>query len=598
MTHYPLSFGAELVEKGVRFRFWAPDAADVSVVIDGDPPQAMQAEGGGWFSLVTDKARPGSRYRYRIGDALYPDPTSRSQPEAALGPSGVIDPGAYRWEDAGWRGIPWEKAVIYELHPGAFSESGDFAGIAERLDYLASLGITLIEIMPVAETPGRWNWGYDGVLPFAPARRYGGPDQLKRLVDACHRHGIGVILDVVYNHFGPEGNFLHAYASAFFNEARKTPWGAAINFDGAEGRAVRDFFIENALYWLKEFHLDGLRLDAVHAIEDRSAVPILVELGQRVREAFPDRPIHLTLENDKNEPSLLGYGKGGPGLYDAQWNDDFHHALHVLLTGAKGGYYEDYSDDPVGWLGRVLAEGFAYQGESSGHRGGQPRGGKSASLPPTAFINFLQNHDQVGNHAYGWRLPKFATPEALRAGAALLLLTPGLPLLFMGEEWASDAPFPFFCDFEGELADAVRNGRLEEFGSFPEFRDPEARAAIPDPLAEATFLSAKLDWAAAKKPGHREMLALYRELIALRQRHIAPLLAHAKGPDGRFVKLGKTALEVRWRLSGRELRLVANLGPEPVPVRMEPSGQVIFQSHPAVDPLPPWFVGVDLAGAR
>ena len=590
-----LPFGAELIEDGVRFRLWAPDAAAASVVLDDGTALAMEAQKDGWFALRTGQAEAGSRYRYRIDGKLYPDPASRGQPDEALGASLVLDPAGYDWTDQDWAGVPWEDAILYELHAGAFSEGGDFAGVADRLDHLVSLGVTLIELMPVAETPGRWNWGYDGVLPFAPARRYGGPQGLKRLVDACHRRGIGVILDVVYNHFGPEGNFLHAYAGAFFNEERRTPWGAAINFDGAQARPVREFFIENALYWLEEYHLDGLRLDAVHAIEDRSAVPFLAELGERVRQAIADRPIHLILENDKNEPDLLGYQKGGPGLYDAQWNDDFHHAARVVLSGAKGGYYEDYRDEPIALLGRALAEGFIYQGQPSPHRGGRPRGGRSGGLPATAFVNFIQNHDQVGNHAYGWRLSKFTEHEVARAAAALLLLSPGIPLLFMGEEWASEAVFPFFCDFEGELADAVRNGRLEEFATFPEFSDAETRAGIPDPLAEATFRSAKLDWASIDADGHRAMLALYRQLIALRRRHIAPLLTRGGSPEGRFERFGAAGLIVRWRFPGHELRLLANLSADPAASRLPAQGTAIYRSHPVGESLPPWFVAVDLA---
>ena len=586
-----LPFGAELTEQGVRFRLWAPDAEKVSVAIEGGPTLPMVREPEGWFDLTTDTAKAGSRYRYRIGDQLYPDPASRSQPDAALGSSEVVDPASHDWADDDWHGLPWERAILYELHPGAFSETGDFGGIAQKLDHLEALGISFIEIMPVAETPGRWNWGYDGVMPFAPAHRYGGPEALKHLVETCHRRGIGVILDVVYNHFGPEGNFLHAYAEEFFDEARQTPWGAAINF---AARPVRDFFIENALYWLEEFHLDGLRFDAVHAIEDRSAVPILAELAERVREKIRGRHIHLILENDRNEPGLLGFGRGGPGLYDAQWNDDFHHALRVVLAGGAGGYYEDYRDDPVARLDRALAEGFAYQGEASPHRGGQHRGGPSRHLPPTCFVNFIQNHDQVGNHAYGWRLPHFAKPAAMRMAAAILLLSPGVPLLFMGEEWASDAPFPFFCDFEGDLAAAVRNGRLSEFASFPEFKDDAARARIPDPLAEATFLSAKLDWPEAEIGHHREMLEFYRLLAALRHQHIVPLLATGGAPEGEAKRLGACAFELRWRLAGKCLRLIANLSADPVPAMFTAEGTVIYRSDEAADFLPPWFLNVEL----
>ncbi|HLZ64649.1 MAG TPA: malto-oligosyltrehalose trehalohydrolase [Aliidongia sp.] len=593
--HHPLPFGAELTEDGVRFRLWAPDALGVALTFEDGRQLPMAMEADGWFGLTTHEAAVGTRYRYRIGGAFYPDPASRRQPDGALAFSAVVDPMAYDWTDAGWQGIPWAEAVIYELHPGAFSETGDFAGVAARLDHLVSLGVTLVELMPVADCPGRWNWGYDGVLPFAPTERYGGPDAMKRLVDECHRRGLGVILDVVYNHFGPSGNFLQAYASRFFTDKHRTPWGSAINFDDTGAANVRAFFIENALYWLEEFHLDGLRFDAVHAIKDDSLPTFLDALGERIREALPDRRIHLILENDGNEPDLLGHDAGGRGCYDAQWNDDFHHALRVALTGARGGYYDDYADDPVGRVGRALAEGFAYQGEASAHRGGKPRGEPSGDLAPTAFVNFIQNHDQVGNHAYGWRLPHFADRETLRAAAAMLLLSPAIPLLFMGEEWATDRPFPFFCDFDGELADAVRKGRAAEFAGFPEFRDEAGRAHIPDPLSEATFLSAKLDWAALHEPAAAEMLGFYRELLTLRRRHITPLLTDSPRPRGQFVRLGAGGLEVRWRLNGAEMTMLANLSIEPIAATQRPGrGQVIYRSHEAIEALPPRFVAVTI----
>jgi maltooligosyltrehalose trehalohydrolase len=596
--HHPLPFGAEITGTGVRFRLWAPDAEMAFLAFDDGRQIPMMMEADGWFGLTTAEAAAGTRYRYRIGSEFYPDPASRAQPDGTVRLSMVVDPEAYDWQDQAWAGIPWAEAVIYELHPGTFSDAGDFAGVTEHLDHLVALGVTLIELMPVADCPGRWNWGYDGVLPFAPTQRYGGPDAMKRLVDECHRRGLGVILDVVYNHFGPSGNFLHAYAGKFFTDKHRTPWGSAINFDDAGSANVRSFFIENALYWLDEFNLDGLRFDAVHAIKDDSLPPFLDQLGERIRQVFPNRRIHLILENDANEPDWLGYKAGGPGKYDAQWNDDFHHALKVAFAGAEGGYYDDYAD-PVASVGKALAEGFVYQGEPSAHRGGAKRGEPSGELPPTAFINFIQNHDQVGNHAYGWRLPHFADRETLRAAAAILLLSPGVPMLFMGEEWATDRPFPFFCDFEGDLADAVRKGRAEEFAGFAEFRDVAARARIPDPLSEATFLSAKLDWANLGQPRHAEMLGFYRELLALRRKHLTPLLAHSDRPRGQFVRLGAGGLEVRWRLDGAELTMLVNLSTEPVEASQRAGrGEVIYQSHEAVEALPPRYVAVtiELAG--
>jgi maltooligosyltrehalose trehalohydrolase len=587
-----LPFGAEITPDGVQFRLWAPDAAAVSLQLERGSEIAMAAEGEGWFALTTTRAGAGSLYRYRIGAACYPDPAARSQPNGVFGPSEVVDPLAYDWSDGDWPGICWQRAIIYELHVGAFSAAGDFIGVIQHLDDLMALGVTLIELMPVAECPGRWNWGYDGVLPFAPASRYGGPAGLKSLVDACHARGIGVILDVVYNHFGPEGNFLPAYARAFFTNQHQTPWGAALNFDGGKAEPVRRFFIENALYWLEEYHLDGLRLDAVHAIVDDSPLPFLVELGQRVRRDLPERSIHLIVENDRNDPALLGHGQGGPGPYDAQWNDDFHHALRVVLTGARDGYYADYRDDSVGRVGRALAEGFAYQGEMSRFRG-KRRGASSTALPSTAFVDFIQNHDQIGNHAYGWRLAKFAAEPALRAAAAILLLSPAVPLLFMGEEWASDSPFPFFCDFAGDLGEAVRRGRFAEFAGFAEFRDGPAQAKIPDPLAERTFLSAKLDWAQAAETDHAEMLEHYRRLTLVRHRYIEPLLG-AGDTAGRFERFGARGLAVKWHLSGRELRLVANLDDRPAIGSPAETGQAIYRSHQIGEAVPPWFVAAYL----
>ncbi len=485
---HELPFGAEITSEGVRFRLWAPKAERVALRLHGTGELPMTRDDGGWHHLTTAAARAGSLYQYLIGGQAVPDPASRYQPEDVHGPSEVVDPGTYDWRDATWPGRRWEEIVLYELHAGSFSESGDFAGIARHLDHLVDLGVTAIELMPVADFPGGRNWGYDGVLPFAPDSRYGRPEELKRLIDQSHARGLAVFLDVVYNHFGPDGNYLHLYAPDFFTERHKTPWGAAINFDGDTARPVRDFFIENALYWLEEFHFDGLRFDAVHAILDDSRRHILTELAETVRARLgAGRPIHLVLENDKNQARLLG-----PRLFTAQWDDDIHHALRVLTTGEIEGYYADYAERPAERLGRALAEGFAYQGDLSAYRG-EARGEPSAGLPPTAFVSFIQNHDQVGNNAFGTRLARLAAPEIIRIAAAIYLLSPQIPMLFMGEEWGAEQPFAFFCDFGPELAEAVRQGRRREFAKFPAFRDAAARARIPDPCAATTFASAVLD---------------------------------------------------------------------------------------------------------
>ncbi len=567
--HHELPFGAELVAGGVRFRLWAPRAAAVALRLDGLGDLPMAREEGGWFERITDAARTGSRYRFVVDGAMVPDPASRHQPEDVHGPSEVIDPRSYEWQDAAWAGRRWAEIVLYELHTGSFSERGDFAGVASRLDYLAELGVTAIELMPVADFPGRRNWGYDGVLLFAPDAQYGRPDCLRRLVDACHARGLAVFLDVVYNHFGPEGNYLHRYAPGFFTERHHTPWGAAIDFTVPE---VRRFYIENALYWLEEFHVDGLRFDAVHAILDDSPHDILSEIAETVRRRFDgERPVHLVLENDRNEARRLG-----PGLFTAQWSDDIHHALRVLTSGESDGYYADYADAPIARLGRALAEGFAYQGERSAYRGAR-RGEPSAQLPPTAFVSFIQNHDQVGNNAFGTRLARLAAPEAIRVAAAIHLLSPQIPLLFMGEEWGAEQPFPFMCDFGPELAEKVREGRRREFAQFPAFQDPAARERIPDPCAADTFASAVLDWKTQARPPHHAWLAWYKRLLALRRREIVPRLEGIGGHAGSWQPLGERALQVAWRLAdGSRLVLLANFADRAAVLAEKPRGRLLY----------------------
>jgi malto-oligosyltrehalose trehalohydrolase len=581
--HHELPFGAEIVADGVRFRLWAPAAKQVLVSLVGSEGRQlpMEREDEGWFGLVAAEAGPGTRYRYVVDGTPVPDPASRHQPQDVHGPSEVIDARAYDWCDAAWAGRPWEEIILYELHVGSFTSRGDFAGVESRLDHLVSLGVTAVELMPVADFPGRRNWGYDGVLPFAPDAQYGRPEDLKRLVDECHQHGLAAFLDVVYNHFGPEGNYLGLYAPDFFTERHHTPWGAAINFDGKTAAAVRRFYVENALYWLEEFNFDGLRFDAVHAIVDDSPRHILADIAATVRHRFAgERPVHLVLENDRNEAHFLD---GSPPLYTAQWNDDLHHALHVLATGEGAGYYGDYADAPVERLGRALAEGYAYQGEPSAYRDGERRGEPSAQLPPTCFVSFIQNHDQVGNNAFGSRLARLAEPEAVRAVSAIYLLSPQIPMVFMGEEWGSDQPFPFFCDFGDDLADKVREGRRREFARFPEFRDEAARARIPDPCAVATFVSAQLDWKAMQRPLHADWFAFYRRLLDLRLREIVPRLRGIGGYAGAWRLLGSQALAVAWRLGdGAKLTLHANFAKEAQAVDVAPEGRLLFSTAPSI----------------
>lgn len=580
-----MDFGAAPLAdgRGACFRLWAPAIREVELLLERGASSescAMERSPGGWFTCVHGPAAPGDLYRFRLdGGLTVPDPASRFQPQGVSGPSQLVDPTAFEWEDEDWAGRPWEETVLYELHVGAFTPEGSFGGVEDRLDYLAELGVTAIELMPVAEAPGRRNWGYDGTYIFAPNSAYGRPEDMKSLVQAAHRRGIMVFLDVVYNHFGPEGNYLHHYAPGFFTERHHTPWGAAINFDGGL-RQVRDFYIQNALYWLEEYHLDGLRLDAVHAIMDDSDPHILEELAEAVMGCFQGRRrVHLVLENDRNEGHYLErFQNGKPRHYVAQWNDDMHHGLHVLITGEASGYYADFAENPVGCVSRALAEGFAFQGDSSPYRNGQPRGEPSAHLPPMAFVPFLQNHDQIGNRAMGERIAELGDEDAIRAAMAILLLAPSPPLLFMGEEWGSCQPFPFFCDFEEDLAEKVRTGRRDEFARFPEFQDPKARQRIPDPNDPKTFEAAVLKWNDRLTPAGQSHLAFYKTLLDIRRREITPRLPGTLGNAGAYRLLDGQGITVNWRLGSRErLCLLANLGREPLrDMPAPPEGKRIF----------------------
>jgi maltooligosyltrehalose trehalohydrolase len=567
--HHELPFGAEVLTDGVRFRLWAPRATAVSLQLEVADTGAlsMDREPRGWFSLTTDRAGPGTRYRYVVDDRVFPDPASRYQPDGVHGPSQVVDARAHDWSDLGWRGRRWEEIVLYELHVGAFSATGDFAGATLHLDHIVELGATAVELMPVAAFPGERDWGYNGAFLYAPAARYGRPEALKRLVEACHERGLAIFLDVVYNHFGPEGNYLSAIAPDFFTDRHRTPWGAAIDFSGPNRAPIREFFINNAIYWLEEFQFDGLRFDAVHAIFDDSEPDIINEMAQVIRRHISDREIHLVLENDRNQAHYLGRKDSRVLRYDAQWNDDFHHALHVIVTDDTAGYYADFAARPVEFLGRALAEGLAYQGEPSPFRGGAPRGEPSAELPPTAFVGFLQNHDQVGNQPFGTRVAARVEDALLHAGIAIVLLSPQIPLLFMGEEWASVRPFMFFCDFEPGLRDAVREGRRREFAHFPAFQDANARERIPDPTALATFETSRLDWAEIREESHSKWLARYRQLLSIRAREIVPRLAGIPPFAGSYQVLGAKAVGVEWRMGDRSrLYLLANFTEIAVPI--------------------------------
>ncbi len=564
---HDMPFGATLLDAGgVRFRLWAPGAAEMAVRmhrLGGPHDLTMQRGRDGWHELTVSDAAAGMRYQFlALGGLAVPDPASRANPDDVHAPSQVVDPHVYEWHDDPWTGRPWHEAVVYELHVGTFTEAGTFAAAMERLGELAALGITAIELMPVADFPGRRGWGYDGVLLYAPEAAYGTPDDLKQLVEAAHGHGLMVLLDVVYNHFGPEGNYLHAYCPDFFNPAHQTPWGAAINFDGAHCRTVRDFFVHNALYWVEEFHFDGLRVDAVHAIRDHSPTHICCEIAEALAQGpGRERHVHLVLENDANQSRFLARdAQGRPRHAVAQWNDDLHHAAHVLATGEADGYYVDYADAPIAHLGRTLAEGFAYQGDPSPFRAGERRGEPSAHLPGTAFVSFLQNHDQIGNRAFGERIDALAAwPERVDALLACLLLAPHVPMLFMGEEHGASTPFLYFCDFGPELAAAVSQGRREEFKRFAAFQDDAARARIPDPNDEATFRASVLNWHERDRLPHAQRLALVRELLSLRRQWLVPRMAQLRTGGRHHVEGG--LLHVQWPLGdGSTWHLTAHFG--------------------------------------
>lgn len=564
---HSMPFGAELTTNGVRFALWAPTAQEVSLVL-GDRTLDMPVEDGGWRKLVVPEAKAGDRYGFQINnDLIVPDPASRFQPDDAHRQSLIVDPAAYRWSDANWTGRPWEEAVIYELHVGTATPEGTYAALEGKLENLKELGITAIELMPVGDFPGRRNWGYDGVLFYAPDSAYGAPDDLKRLIDKAHGLGMMVMLDVVYNHFGPSGNYLNAYAETFFTKRHPTPWGAGVNVDGKTGgRTVRDFIIHNALYWLAEYHFDGLRLDAVHEIQDDRSMHVLTELAETVRGRLPNREIHLVLENDANEAQRLERdGKGRPQHYTAQWNDDIHHAWHAVLTGENEGYYADYADTPIRWLARALAQGFAYQGEASGHRDGKPRGESSAHLPPGAFIAFLQNHDQIGNRAFGDRLSDIVDARRLDVAYATLLLGPNPPMLFMGEEWAASTPFQFFVDFADDpgLSKAVRDGRHREFQRFSAFADPRNASKIPDPTSENTFAASRINWDESVKGHHGQIRENIRQLLTIRREHVLPLL-RTRFLDADYSLPAPGALDVIWHFEGGDLRLLLNTGATPL----------------------------------
>ncbi|OGP15857.1 MAG: malto-oligosyltrehalose trehalohydrolase [Deltaproteobacteria bacterium GWC2_55_46] len=509
-----MKIGAILEDGACRFTVWAPVAPAVGLVLEmpGESHKrriAMEKDGSGyWHAFVAD-ARPGSRYFFSLNGCERADPASHYQPLGVFGPSEVIDHSSFKWNDKGWKGLAPGSLVIYEVHTGTFTRAGDFGSIITRLDELKELGINALELMPVAQFPGKRNWGYDGVFPFAVQNSYGGPLALKRLVDECHKRGIAVVLDVVYNHLGPEGNYIADFGP-YFTERYKTPWGAAINFDGPESDHVRNYFVENALYWFERFHMDALRLDAVHAIIDMSAFAFLAFLKKKTAEFSLDqgRAFHLFAESDLNDTKLVSTGEYGYGL-DALWCDDFHHSIHALLTGERNGYYADFGS--ISHLARSLNDGFVYSGQYSAYRK-RSFGSPSALIPKERFIVSVQNHDQAGNRMLGERLAKLTSFDGLKLSAGLLLLSPYIPLIFMGEEYGEDAPFLYFVDHGNEeLIQAIREGRKKEFEEFQWQGEP------PMPDSPETFHASMLRWE-SRRSGHKKtLLDLYRALIEMRR---------------------------------------------------------------------------------
>jgi maltooligosyltrehalose trehalohydrolase len=543
---------------GVHFRVWAPGHLRVEVVLEGGLEIALHAEAGGYWSGLVGQARPGQRYRYRVdGEGPFPDPASRFQPDGPHGPSEVIDPAAFAWTDHGWEGLRLAGQVMYELHLGTFTPEGTWDGARARLPHLRDLGVTAVELMPVAAFPGTFNWGYDGVNLYAPYAGYGRPDDFRRFVDEAHRLGLGVMLDVVYNHLGPDGNFLRAFSPHYFSQ-KKNDWGEALNFDGAEAAPVRELFAENAAYWVSEFHVDGLRLDAVQGIYDDSEDHIVADLTRRARAAAGGRSIVVVAENEEQQARFARpQASGGYGV-DGLWNDDFHHSAVVAMTGHNEAYYSDFAGSAHELLAAVR-HGYLYQGQWSRWQK-KPRGSSTRGLPPRAFINYLENHDQVANSATGQRLWRQTSPGRARAMTGLLLLGPGTPLLFQGQEWQSSAPFTFFADHNAELRPLVRKGRADFLSQFPGCKTQEVRDRLSDPGAPETFAGCRLDWAEPVREAHQQSLALHRDLIALRQSDpiIAAQAEHGVQLDGAV--LAEECFALRFVGATEERLLIVNLG--------------------------------------
>lgn len=534
------ALGALVQPDGVLFRTWAPEADRVEMVLGPEPdgaPLPLEAQEGGYHQRFVPGCSAGSLYRFRIdgGDWL-PDPASRYQPQGVHGPSQVVDPNSHAWRDHQWQGIAQKNLVFYELHVGTFTSEGTFQAVEQRLPYLRDLGITAIELMPLADFPGRWNWGYDVAALYAPCRAYGQPDDLRSLVDAAHQVGLAVFLDVIYNHFGPDGSYIAAFAPVY-TEKHHTPWGKAINLDDQYSRGVRRLFIDNALHWLREYHLDGLRLDATHTLRDDSETHFLAELADAVQQ-LSERRRYILAEDERNLRTLVQpRADGGYGL-DAVWADDFHHQVRSLTAGDRESYYADFADTTTADLATTLRQGWFYTGQHSVHLD-QPRGTDPQGIPLDRFVFCIQNHDQIGNRPTGQRLNHQIPLSLYRAVSAVLLFAPELPLLFMGQEWATSSPFLYFTDHHDELGRLVSEGRRKEFQGFRGFQ-----GEVPDPQAPSTFQQSRLDWSETEQPDHAGILRLYRDLLALRQRLPTATEITAGGPHTLTVRRGTTLLLV------------------------------------------------------
>jgi maltooligosyltrehalose trehalohydrolase len=560
--------GAWIEGTAACFRVWSPDHHRLELVLfDGDRRSelgsvAMEREPGGYFYTELAGQDQGIGYKYRIdGEGPYPDPLSRSQRWGVHGPSELIDLG-FSWTDAAWRGVPLEALVLYELHVGAATKAGTFEALVPRLGEIRALGATAIELMPVASFPGRRNWGYDGVGLYAPSQVYGGPRGLQRLIDAAHAAGLAVLIDVVYSHLGPDGNYLRAFCSRYFTGRHHTPWGEALAYDGDDAASVREFALANAEMWIRDYHADGLRLDATHAIYDTRQPHLLTELAQRARTAAPERHVVVLAEDERNEARLVtAVERGGAGL-DGVWADDFHHQVRRAFAGDTDGYYADYTGSARD-LAQTLSRGWFYEGQRSAHLD-RPRGSSAAAIDPPRLIHCVQNHDQIGNRAQGERLGQSVSPAAFRALSALLLLSPYTPLLFMGQEWNATTPFLYFTDHHEALGRAVTEGRRREFRAFAAFTGQ----TVPDPQADATFERSKLDWAERTRPGHSEVLAWYQALLRLRAEH--PCLQPRDRAAFSVRAIGPNAVEIERRAGASAVLLVANIR-GPLDHELEPS---------------------------